>query len=200
MTSLKRCNKRGASKESIAQKGLRPLDGGRTKKAPENMFFARSEDLSNCLLYTLHQCPYSNKIGITVTDADALENKFTSFETIMTAHVFRKIFANTDLASNILQSEKIDLFIAVRLVETAEGRLRQLRSDFTKVFAETEEFCSRHNLVIFQHNVSGKGRRRVTSSPMAKLKKIKGETAFGSNGKKGQGPCEGELYYSNKIY
>ena len=65
----------------------------------------------------------------------------------MTARVFRKIFAITDPASNILQSEKIDLLIAVRLVETAEGQLCQLRSGFKKVLAETKEYCSRHNLV-----------------------------------------------------
>ena len=57
----------------------------------------------------------------------------------MTAHVFRKIFAITDPASNILQSEQIYLFIAVRLVETAEGRLPRMRSDYTKVLAETKE-------------------------------------------------------------
>ena len=57
----------------------------------------------------------------------------------MTAHVFRKIFAITDPASNILKSEQIDLLIAVRLVETAEGRLPQMRSDNTKVLPETKE-------------------------------------------------------------
>ena len=77
----------------------------------------------------------------------SLENKFISFETIMTARVFRKIFAIADPASNILQSEKIDLLIEVRLVETEEGQLHQLQSDFTKVLAETKEYCSRHNLV-----------------------------------------------------
>ena len=48
------------------------------------MFFARSEDFFNCFLYTLQQCQYLNEGGKTVTDADALENKFTSFETITT--------------------------------------------------------------------------------------------------------------------
>ena len=57
----------------------------------------------------------------------------------MTAHVFRKIFAITDPASNILQSEQIDLLIAVRLVETAEGRLPRMRGDYTKVLAERKE-------------------------------------------------------------
>ena len=66
---------------------------------------------------------------------------------MMAPCVFRKIFAIADTASNILQLEKSDLLIAVRLVETAEGRLRQLRSDFTKVLAGTKENCSRHYLV-----------------------------------------------------
>ena len=57
----------------------------------------------------------------------------------LTAHVFRKIFAITDPASNILQSEQIDLFIAVGLVETAEGRLPRMRSNYTKVLPETKE-------------------------------------------------------------
>ena len=83
------------------------------------MFFASSEDFFNCFLYTLQQCQYSNESGETVTDADALESKFTSFETIMTAHVLRTTFDITDLASNILQAEKIGLLIAVRLVETS---------------------------------------------------------------------------------
>ena len=60
---------------------------------------------------------------------------------------YRKIIAITDHASNILQSEKIDLLIAVKLVETVERQLRHLRSDSTKVLAETKEFCSRQNLV-----------------------------------------------------
>ena len=52
---------------------------------------------------------------------------------------FRKIFAITDPASNILQSEQIYLFIAVRLVETVEGPLPRMRSDHTKVLAETKK-------------------------------------------------------------
>ena len=63
----------------------------------------------------------------------------------MTAYVFRKIFAITDPASNILQSEQIDLMITVRLVETAEGRLPQMRSDYTKVLAETNESVAGSN-------------------------------------------------------
>ena len=65
----------------------------------------------------------------------------------MTAHVFRKIFAITDPASNILQSEKNELLTAVILAETAEGRRRQLRNDFTKALTATKEYCGRHNLV-----------------------------------------------------
>ena len=75
------------------------------------MCFASSEDLFNCLLYTLQQCQYSNESSETVFDADAFENKFTSFETRMAACIFRKIFAITDPASNILQSELIPIVI-----------------------------------------------------------------------------------------
>ena len=90
----------------------------------------------------------------------ALEKQDISFETKMTAHIFLKIFAITDPASNILQSEEIDLLFAVRLVEMAEGRLPRKRSDFTKVLAETKKYCSRHNLVRedFPANWPGEGR------------------------------------------
>ena len=79
------------------------------QKALENMCFASSEDLFNCLLYTLQRCQFSNESGETVFDADAFDNKFTSFETRMAACVFRKIFAITDPTSNILQSELIPI-------------------------------------------------------------------------------------------
>ena len=46
------------------------------QEALENMFFASSEDLFNCLLYTLQHCQYSNESRETVTDADALENVY----------------------------------------------------------------------------------------------------------------------------
>ena len=57
----------------------------------------------------------------------------------MTAHVFQKIFATTDPPTDILQSEQIDLLIVFRLVETAEGRLPRMRSDFMEILAETKE-------------------------------------------------------------
>ena len=63
----------------------------------------------------------------------------------MTAHVLRKIFAITNPASYFLQSEQIDLLVAVRLVETAEGRLPRMRSDYMKVLAETKESVSGTN-------------------------------------------------------
>ncbi len=40
------------------------------------------------------------------------------FEIVVTAHIFRKIFAITNPASLYLQSEKIDILEAIRLVRT----------------------------------------------------------------------------------
>ena len=57
----------------------------------------------------------------------------------MTAHVFRKMLAITDPASNILHVIANRSVDALRLVETAEGRLPRMRNDYTKVLAETKE-------------------------------------------------------------
>ena len=54
----------------------------------------------------------------------------------MTAHVFRKIFAITVLLQIFFSQSKS--ICAVRLVEMAEGRLPRMRSDYTKVLAETK--------------------------------------------------------------
>ena len=70
----------------------------------------------------------------------------TSFETVLTAHVFNKIFSITDPASLYLQSEKIDLLTAIRLIETAESQLEQLHGEFSKVHALTKTFCVDHEL------------------------------------------------------
>ena len=109
VTSLKRCKKRGASKEFIAHKGFQSLDDGRIKKHLRICVLQAQRICLTRLLYTLQQCQYSNQSGETVFDADAFDNKFTSFETRMAACVFRKIFAITDPTSNILQSELIPI-------------------------------------------------------------------------------------------
>ena len=86
----------------------------------ENVFFANSEKLFHCFIDTLQGCQSKQESSETVTDADALENNFCSFEVIMITHIFKRISANTDPTSNYLQSEKIDLVTAIHLIETAE--------------------------------------------------------------------------------
>ena len=82
---------------------------------------------------------------------------------------------------NVLRTEIIAKYIigklivvSPRLVETAEGRLPRMQNDYTKVLAETKEYYSRYKWCskIFQQNVPREGRRRVTSSPITKVKRI----------------------------
>ena len=118
-SNTKECKKRVASKESIACKGFQPLDGGRTNKL-----------LRICVLQAQRTCLtacyicYSSASSQTVNEDVILK---TSLH-LLKPHLFRKIFAITHPASNILQSKQIDLLIAVRLVETAEGRLPRMRN------------------------------------------------------------------------
>ena len=99
-----------------------------------------------CFIDTLDECQSVDQSRETITDAEALEIKLTSFETVLTAHVFRKIFSITDPASLYLQSGKIDLLTAIRLIETAESQLEKLRGEFSKVLALAKTFCVDHEL------------------------------------------------------
>ena len=94
-----------------------------------------------------------------ITDAEALEHKLTSFELVLTAHLFRHIFAITDPALLYLQSEKIDLLTAIRLVETAQTQLQQLRSQFNEIHAEAKSYYTHHRL-LEQDFVAKRTRRR----------------------------------------
>ena len=137
-SNTKECKKIGASKESIARKEFQPLDGDRTKKHLRICVLqAQRTCLTACYIYysSASSQTRAGKRSLTCN----LENKFTSFEIIMTVHFFREIFAITNPAPNILQSEQIDLLIVVRLVETAEGWLPRMRRDYMKVLAETKE-------------------------------------------------------------
>ena len=116
------------------------------QKALNNVFFACSEALYDCFIDALQDCQSADQSVETITDAEALEHKLTSFELVLTAHLFRHIFAITDPASLYLQSEKIDLLTAIRLVETAQTQLQQLRSKFTEIHAEAKSYCTHHQL------------------------------------------------------
>ena len=65
---------------------------------------------------------------------------------IITAHLFHKIFAITDPASLYLQSEKISIVTAIRLVETGQSQLATLRGQFESGLKEAKEFCEDHEL------------------------------------------------------
>lgn len=138
-------------KESKIQQIHRPQRVSTTRwwshqKALENVFFAQKESLFDCFIDTFEECQSTEQSPETITDAESLEQKFTSFQTVLTAHVFKQIFAITDPASLYLQSERIDLLTAIRLIETAESQLGQLREDFNKVLALAKTFCRNHGL------------------------------------------------------
>jgi len=116
------------------------------QRALDNVFFSQSESLYDCFIDTLNDCQSPSQSNETVNDAEALERKLTSFETVLTAHLFKRIFAITDPASSYLQSEKIDFLTAIRLVETAEQQLRQLRDEFGVILTQAKEFCASHEL------------------------------------------------------
>ena len=82
----------------------------------------------------------------TVTDAEALLQKISCFEIVITAHLFHKIFTITDPASLYLQSEKIDILTAIRLVETVQSQLVTLRGELESVLKEAKKFCEDHEL------------------------------------------------------
>ena len=149
--SRKRSDILEKQKESNIQQIHRPQRVSTTRwwshqKALENVFFAHQGELFECFIDTLEQCQSTDHSRQTITDAEALEKKLTSFETVLTAHVFNKIFSITDPASLYLQSEKIDLLTAIRLIETAESHLEQLRGEFSKVHALAKMFCVDHEL------------------------------------------------------
>ena len=82
----------------------------------------------------------------TIKDAEALVNMISSFETVLTAHLFRQIFRITIPASLFLQSEKIDILTAIRLVETAEVQLSSFRNEFAGVLEGTKSYCYLYDL------------------------------------------------------
>ena len=62
------------------------------QKALENVFFGQKGKLFECFIETLDECQSVDQSRETITDAEALEIKLTSFETVFTAYVFNQIF------------------------------------------------------------------------------------------------------------
>ena len=65
---------------------------------------------------------------------------------VITAHLFHKIFTIIDPASLYLQSEKIEILTAIRLVETGQSQLVTFRGQFESVLKEAKEFCEAQEL------------------------------------------------------
>ena len=60
---------------------------------------------------------------------------------------------------------------------TAEGRLRQLQSDFTKVLAETEEYCRRQKIVTQDFPARHARRRKKAIDELSNEEIEKNQTA-----------------------
>eukprot|EP00112_Aurelia_sp_Birch-Aquarium-sp1_P011204 Seg236.1 transcript_id=Seg236.1/GoldUCD/mRNA.D3Y31 product="Zinc finger MYM-type protein 1" protein_id=Seg236.1/GoldUCD/D3Y31 len=116
------------------------------QKALDTVFFAQSSKLYDCFRDASEHCLTPEHSKETVTDAEALVQKISSFEMVITAHLFKKIFTITDPASSYLQSEKIDILTAIRLVETVQSQLVTLRGEFENVVEEAKELCAAHEL------------------------------------------------------
>ena len=102
------------------------------QKALDTVFFAQSGKLYDCFRDTLEHCLAPEHSKETVTDAEALLQKISCFEIVITAHLFQKIFTITDPASLYLQSEKTQLVT--------------LRGEFESVLKEAKKFCEDHEL------------------------------------------------------
>ena len=57
------------------------------------------------------------------------------------ARLFHKFFTITVPASLYIQSERIEILPAIRLVETGQSQLVTLRGQFESVLKEAKEFC-----------------------------------------------------------
>ena len=112
----------------------------------DTVFFAQSGKLYDCFRDALGHCFAPEYKKETVTDAEALLQKISCFEMVFTAHLFHKIFTITDPASLYLQSEKIEILTALRLVETGQSQLVTLHGQFESVLKEAKEFCEAHEI------------------------------------------------------
>lgn len=133
------------------------------QKALDTVFFAQSGKLYDCFRDAFEHCLTPEHSKETVTDAEALVQKISSFEMVITAHLYNKIFTITDPASLYLQSEKIDILTAIRLVETVQSQLVTLRGEFENVVEEAKEFCAAHELE--EHDFTERRRRKRKKMP-----------------------------------
>ena len=98
----------------------------RPQRISNTIWRSHQKHLRICVLQAQRTCLPASYISYSSASSQTRAGKQSFNETILTAHVFRKIFVITNPASNILQSEKIDRLIAVRLVETTKGWLPRI--------------------------------------------------------------------------
>lgn len=86
----------------------------------------------------------------TVSSADGLLRKMSTFEFILTLHVLQLIFKNTGPASRILQSIAADMAISTTIIENSISTLSRYRTNstttFDKVMADAKSFANAHNI------------------------------------------------------
>jgi len=116
------------------------------QRALNNVFFAENSEVFPCILDALGEIQEKASSAKTASDASGIQIALSSFETILTAHVFKYLFDITDPASKYLQSEKIDLLQAVKLVQTTEEALIKLRDDFERIFNSASQYAEKHGL------------------------------------------------------
>lgn len=107
----------------------------------------------------------------TVSSADGLLRKMSTFEFILTLHVLQLIFKNTGPASRILQSIAADMAISTKIIENSITILNQYRTDssatFNKVIADAKYFANAHNID-----------DKLTASRVRRVPRLSGEDAL----------------------
>lgn len=98
------------------------------------------------LVHSLFLISSSEKfMKTTRSDALALLNNLTKFETILTAHIYLKIFQTTTPLSNYLQTSGLDFMQAHRLVRSAINDLKKQSRSFVEIFETAKIFSVTQN-------------------------------------------------------
>ncbi|KAK9062854.1 hypothetical protein SSX86_020044 [Deinandra increscens subsp. villosa] len=83
--------------------------------------------------------------------AISMLNFLSSFESVFYLHLMLKILGYTDSLSQALQRKDQDILEAVKLVETAKGKLQKFReSGFERLLKNIHLFCGKHDIEILK--------------------------------------------------
>lgn len=77
-----------------------------------------------------------------ISDASTYFESLIKYETIVTAHVFLKLFSITSRLSKYLQTSGLDLLTAKRMIKDASFSLKTIQRDFESVQVSAEKFVS----------------------------------------------------------